>query len=363
MRTPVQPLSLTPYGSLNSLLGLIPPLALFCAIVRLKAYRTGWLATALLAGTTAGILLGALQVASSANAASPWYLYPQSNFEVAVGFFANANHMAILLVITLPFLGAILGSAKGANKQRNSAIIAIVAGATLVIILGIILNRSLAGYGLALPVVITSALLVLPPKRSLRLGALVLAGLLLVAAVGAIATSATRNGELGQEATTSVKSPGMKCWLRQCVQSRDFLPWGSGLGSFRSVYQLYEHRNQISTTYVIHAHDDYVELALELGVAGILLIIAFLAWWARAVWRVWRDADAGILRARRIDRHGGDSSSTASSIFRFGPRRSTPRSRCVSRCSSTGALRWRASDQTSGRHGTWFCGREGRASG
>src|SRR5438067_320017 len=59
---PALPLSLTPYASIDSLLGLIPPLALFCAIVRLKAYRTGWLATVLLVGTVAGILLGALQV-------------------------------------------------------------------------------------------------------------------------------------------------------------------------------------------------------------------------------------------------------------------------------------------------------------
>src|SRR4051812_17821847 len=291
--TPAQPLSLTPYGSLNSLLGLIPPLALFCAIVRLKAYRTGWLTTALLGGTTAGILLGALQVASSDYAASPWYLYPQSNFGLATGFFANANHMAILLVITLPFLGAILGSAKGANKQRNSAIIAIVAGATLVIILGIILNRSFAGYGLAVPVVITSTLLVLPPKRSLRLGALVLAGLLVVAAVGAIATSATRSGQLGQEATTSVESRH-EMLVTTIRAVRDFLPWGSGLGSFRSVYQLFESREPISTTYIVHAHDDYVEVALELGVAGILLMIAFLVWWGRAVGRAWRDAEAGI---------------------------------------------------------------------
>jgi|tagenome__1003787_1003787.scaffolds.fasta_scaffold20983230_4 O-antigen ligase len=293
VRLPAQPLSLTPYLSLNSLLGLIPPLALFCAIGRLKVYRTGWLATALLAGTTAGILLGALQVASADYAASPWYLYPQSNFGVATGFFANANHMAILLVITLPFLGAILGSAKGANKQRNSAIMAVVAGATLVIILGIILNRSFAGYGLAIPVVTTSALLVLPPKRSLRLGALVLAGLLLVAAIGAIATSATRSGGLGQDATTSVESRH-EMLVTTMRAIGDFLPWGSGLGSFRSVYQLYETRDEISTTYVIHAHDDYIELALELGAAGTVLIIAFLAWWARAVRSAWRDAEAGI---------------------------------------------------------------------
>ena len=43
---PSMPLSLTPYNSLSDLLGLIPPLAMFCAIVRLKAYRIGWLATA-----------------------------------------------------------------------------------------------------------------------------------------------------------------------------------------------------------------------------------------------------------------------------------------------------------------------------
>ena len=55
----------------------------------------------------------------------------------------------------------------------------------------------------------------------------------------------------------------------------DFMPWGSGLGSFRGVYHLYESRDQITTTYVNHAHDDYIEIALELGVAGVLLTILF----------------------------------------------------------------------------------------
>src|SRR5947207_14019041 len=92
---PALPLSLTPYGSIDSLLGLIAPLALFCAIVRLKAYRTGWLATALLTGTVAGILLGALQVAGSDYASSSWYLYAESNLWVPTGFLANASHMLI----------------------------------------------------------------------------------------------------------------------------------------------------------------------------------------------------------------------------------------------------------------------------
>ena len=41
---------------------MIPPLAIFCAIVRLAAFRASWLAAALLAGTICGNMLGALQV-------------------------------------------------------------------------------------------------------------------------------------------------------------------------------------------------------------------------------------------------------------------------------------------------------------
>jgi O-antigen ligase len=74
---------------------------------------------------------------------------------------------------------------------------------------------------------------------------------------------------------------------------RDFMPWGTGLGSFRSVYQLYEKPEDVSNIYVIHAHNDYVELALETGVPGISVMIAFLVLWARAARRVWRYADAG----------------------------------------------------------------------
>src|SRR3954452_3776298 len=112
--SPALPLSLTPYDGLTALFCLIPPLAIFCTIVRLRAYRPSWLAVALIAGTLSGILLGALQV-SSTGPNSPWYLYTQTNVGLAVGFFANANHMANLLVITLPFLAAI----GAAGKTRN----------------------------------------------------------------------------------------------------------------------------------------------------------------------------------------------------------------------------------------------------
>jgi O-antigen ligase len=39
---------------------------------------------------------------------------------------------------------------------------------------------------------------------------------------------------------------------------------------------------------VIHAHNDYAEVALELGVPGILLMLVFLGWWAAAARAAWR---------------------------------------------------------------------------
>jgi O-antigen ligase len=297
---PPEPVSLTPAATLNSLLGIIPPLAIICAMVRLKVYRPKWLALALIGGTLAGIALGALQVGAANPLESPLYLYDDTNWGKAVGFFANADHMASLLVITIPFLAALVAAAKSVSMQRYSAIAAIAGGVAILVLVGLALNGSLAGYGLALPVIVASALIVLPPGNRLRLWAVVLAGLLLIGSVAALETTAIGSSEIGTHATSAVQSRGDIASTTSRAAS-DFMPFGAGLGSFRSVYPLYEQPQQITDVYVVHAHNDYLEIALELGLAGVILILLFLAWWAAAVWRAWRTAEAGpFARAAAI---------------------------------------------------------------
>jgi O-antigen ligase len=297
---PPQPLSLTPASGLDSLLGIIPPLAIFAAMVRSRAYRPQWLAIALIAGTIAGIALGALQVASSGAVQSPWYLYEETSTGRGVGFFANADHMATLLIIAIPYLAAIIAAARTASMQRYSAVVAIVVGAALLVLVGLALNGSLAGYGLALPVIAASLLVILPPASRLRLWIVALSALLMIGAVTALETTAIGSGSIGTHASNSVESRSQLVSTTSKAAA-DFMPFGSGLGSFRSVYHLYEQPQQVTEIYVVHAHNDYVELALELGVAGIILMLLFLAWWAAAVWRMWRTAEAGpFARAAAI---------------------------------------------------------------
>ncbi len=287
---PALPLSLAPYDSLTTLFCIIPPLAIFCVIVRLRAYRPSWLAVALIAGTLAGIMLGALQV-SSAGPNSPWYLYAQTNVGLAVGFFANANHMASLLVMTLPFVAAIGAAGKSRNVQRYSALLTILAALTFVLVAGIALNRSLAGYALSVPVFAASLLILLRRSSWLRLWIASAAGLAVIGAAVLLATTAIGGTKIGDDAASSAQSRE-QILVVTGEAIRDYFPMGSGLGSFLQVYRTYESPDTVTTEYVIHAHNDYAEIAMELGLAGIALMLLFLAWWGRAVRAVWRDVAA-----------------------------------------------------------------------
>ena len=290
MQLPSLPLSVTPYDTISSLLTVIPPLAMIMAVLRLGC-RPLLLVLALVAGTFAGILLGTLQVTSPDPLTSPWYLYEETNFGVATGFFANANHMADLLVITLPFLAAVLARAgrSGRNVQRYSAAVALVAGAALVIVVGIALNGSLAGYGLAVPVLLASAMIMLPPRSGALRWMAALSAILLIAAVGWLATTPlSSEAAFRVSAQTSVQSREQIA-RTSLKATADFMPFGSGVGSFQHVYALYEDHDRLDpTTYVNHAHNDYVELALETGLPGLIALSLFLIWWAARAWRAWR---------------------------------------------------------------------------
>ncbi|HET7605282.1 MAG TPA: O-antigen ligase family protein [Sphingomicrobium sp.] len=289
---PWEPLSLAPASGVDALLRTIPPLALLCAMVRLRAFRRQWLAVALVAGTLAGVLLGALQVASADPLTSPWYLYDETNWGKAVGFFANADHMATLLVAAIPFTAAIVAAAGGRSFQRRAALLATGAAIALVLVVGVALNGSLAGYGLAPAALAASALILLPRRSRLRSWVVALTAIFLAAAVAALEVTPIGSGHVGEHARSAVDSRS-EILATTSRAAADFMPFGSGLGSFRSVYRLYERPEQVTATYVVHAHNDFAELALELGVAGIVLMLLFLAWWAAAVWRAWSSAEAG----------------------------------------------------------------------
>lgn len=285
---PWLPLSLAPQATLASLLWLLPAFAVLLAMLALGAFRGRTIAAAIVAVTLVGIAVGALQVIGGESA----YFYAVTNFGVAVGFFANANHNATLMLVCIPFLAALQATLlkRKASPRSISAIRLLVAAAYAIIFVGLIINASLAGIGLGVPIALTTWLSFghhRPAMRRILVIATIIAS---ICTLIAIAVGPFGNNLFGQQ-TSNVELTRQTSFRLTFQAARQFLPFGSGTGSFQPLYHREEPLDTVTPTFMNHAHSDWIELLLETGLVGIAFVALFLVWWALRVRAVWQSED------------------------------------------------------------------------
>ena len=284
-------LSLAPAETIATAMAMLPPLAMLALILRLGAYRDSWLLIALLCATFISVALGVMQIQSGGTGP---YLYRQANLGTASGLFANANHMATLLLVSIPFLVA-LGTRRwrqqsGTNDRLLTATLA--GGAAVIVLLGIGINQSFALLIIGAPVIGAAALQLIPPGR-VRLGRLAaMLGLLFVAGTAVLAVMVSAGMSASNQTSMTIRAD---IWAHTSEAIRDSGLAGSGIGTFTAIYPRYEDPATIERTYVNHAHNDYLELALEGGIPAIALMILFAIWWGARAFTIWRSANAAEL--------------------------------------------------------------------
>jgi O-antigen ligase len=297
---PWLPLSLEPYKTIASAVWLLPAFAVFAGIVVLGAYRSSWLAWAMTGVTIVSVAIGALQLAGGEGSSA--YIYEITNYGAMTGFFANANHLATLLVAAMPFLAALYLNAvnKGRSIKKSSGLLVVLAGTGAVIVVGLAGARSIAGAGLAVPVAAASVLLILSRKRRPPAWSAILLALLLAASVAG-AFSAPFNNNLTGERSRTTEDSRLRSFTITSHAARAYMPIGSGIGTFQQVYRENEDPAGVGTFYMNHAHGDWLELALETGVPGLLLAGLFVLWWLRRTFVLWtRDDGDPFARAATI---------------------------------------------------------------
>jgi O-antigen ligase len=274
------PISEAPYESVLTLFLAIPAIAAFVATDRLSPTPRS-IGLAIVTGMLLGILLGALQVAGGSDNRAYFYAIHSSG---ASGFFANHNHMATLLLVGIPMSAALIASAKPDRKKSSLGGYGLAIALLVVMLIGIILTGSRAAIALSVPVVLASATL-FPPIARWRPVVLGVTAVTLVAAITFVALNPIASNN--PNVKSSNVASRVEVWGTSSSAIRDSFPFGTGLGTFERVYHRYENPEDVTQSYINHAHNEYVELVFELGVGGLLLVVGALLWWMVAAVRIW----------------------------------------------------------------------------
>lgn len=278
------PISLTPDESLRSLLGLLPSFVLALLILPVTHRRRARLFLLfLLTGAICLVsIIGLVQYVGEGRALGYFYRFVNEGFPL--GPFANANHFSIFLIAGLPFVGALIAEARKSETldDHRLPVLALALLATVLIVLGVALAQSFAGYLLLIPSLMISIMLALSGTRMSLVGRAggLIAILAAAFAIIGLYTSPNLQGLIPSQYEGGVGSRSYAAALT-IDAIKDFTWLGSGLGSYEEVIATKEKAAEVTATFLPHAHNDYLQIMLESGIAGgamALLIVAMVIW-------------------------------------------------------------------------------------
>lgn len=299
---PWLPISLSPNSTWLGCLSLLPPMAVFLAAIQLSYLERRHLSLLIITIGVVSVFVGLIQVAQGQS--SPLRFFNITNPTEAVGFFANRNHFAALLYAVLVFAAAwtidvtfkiqTWNDIRTLASSRVAALTAIFL-VFIIVVAGEAMARSRAGLALTMVALLAAFALAFADPRKLA-GAKANKFLFLAIAVAVLLSLQFALYRVLDRFGTDPLEPSRSTFSHVTFAAASaFMPFGSGSGTFVPVYQLFERApDLIPGTYVNHAHDDFLEIWLETGIVGPIMIGIFLIWWGIASVKLWRKPRAGI---------------------------------------------------------------------
>ncbi|MBK7042813.1 MAG: O-antigen ligase family protein [Rhodanobacteraceae bacterium] len=300
-------LSLDPDASLRALLALLPPFAIGLLALGLHGQQRVRLLQTILVFAIASAVLGLAQLAGGPDSPLRWHAV--TNAQGAVGPFANRNHLATLLVISLPLATAQMINAgariiAGEQRPRRTAALTVGIVAGVLLLLSLAMVRSRAGVVLAGLAAVAAALMLwhrhedadqrprAGVKRWLALAGI--GGLVLAVQFGFW-------GLLQRFDADPMDDLRWTITRNTLVGAEHFGPLGVGAGGFIAAYQSVEPATDRQSVLINRAHNDWAEWWLEGGwplailpAAGLLLLLwrTYAAWKRRGDPAIWQRAAA-----------------------------------------------------------------------
>lgn len=272
--------AISPRSAINAALALIVPITALMLLIEVDRAGSYKLLPLLIGLGLASGLIGILQ--SIGNPQGPLYFYQITNNGSAVGIFANRNHQAVFLAMLFPMLAAYTAMSKFQKSDNGLRFwLCCLAGSVLVPL--ILATGSRSGLLLGLAGLLSSVWIyrstTAKTKGAERKGHflrdMVIGGIgisLLVAATIFMSRAQAVDRIFGftdSESRTDF-------WQPILVMAHKYAPAGAGPGSFDAGFAAIEPDALLDSTYLNHAHNDWLELYGELGFPGVAVVIAFL---------------------------------------------------------------------------------------
>jgi O-Antigen ligase len=261
------PLSLDPSATRANILSLLPGIAAFAAALAIPHKHHRNFATLIVVIAALNIVAGFLQ-------------QPRSP-----GFFTNQNFYAAYLYCTIGFVFYLSRCFKKQSQWATS--ISVVAALLFVTAIGATGSRLSLCLAAVLVAACFLATLDLEKFKSAFFitFAFLACGVVMVGGAGL-----ARMDEL--HSALDFRSILFSTSFEAAAA---FFPVGSGFGSFVPVYQLFETPQSVQPYFINHAHNDWLELAIEGGLPVIIICLAFTWWFAGAAIATWTQTGHSMI--------------------------------------------------------------------
>lgn len=295
---PTRTLSVAPDATWRAFLAMLPPTAVFLSMLLLSAGHLRRLAVLVVALAMISAVWGIVQV-TMGDVPLPGFF--DASDGQARGFFSNRNHFAAQMYVGIALGGAGLVLAvrrmlADPEPARHGPRVVAWAIGFLLLVVGCMVAQSRAGVILGAGVVLSMFVVILiDTARAARGSRRVVVIVVTLAFLMAVQSGLW--GVLDRFKSDPFEDGRVVVQSTTWQLARDAAPWGTGLGTFRRVYEQREPPESVIAAYVNRAHNDWLEFYLETGYLGVALVVLWAIWLIRASWR-----------AARADAASGDSS-------------------------------------------------------